>query len=161
MFGIEASGPGFALNSNLDVEDGHVFVLERAVWVELSIPNHIELPEPPLFLSVSLGRQDPEGMGANSSRTVGQDVRGEVHDLWFDFGPSHRVAFAIPGPDRYEINWWVSQRDPGSGASKSHSSFETPPRQVIQIEEGVERALFDIEPPEGEYEEALRKATKK
>ena len=148
--GISVSTPGFALTWIRPPVEAQTVTLTPCPWVTLILADDVELPPPPVFLSVSLGVPGPRGSVA-SARTAGIDARGEVQDVYLDFGLGRRVDIAAPGPGVYEVVWGLTRRDP-DGSFRAHSDFGFDDLRRLEIPpEG--RSRFEVEPAAGALEE--------
>lgn len=153
---IYAGARGFAIGSIPLFDDSGLaksgtIHLERCAWVELTIPDSLELPEGPLFLSVGLVTKRPGG--SSTPLTAGVDRRGSVFDHDFQFGDERRVRIAASGGPQFEVDWCLVH-DPGFG--RSVDWFQDGTGTITVNGEGDPTASFEISPVASKLAEAIR-----
>lgn len=149
---ISLAAPGFAMEDDLGPVAPKTLLLERCPWVELTVPDHVPLPEHPHFLAVGLAEETPRGFGV--AKTAGIDLRGPAFDLYFRFGDDRRVRIAAPDVREPRVEWYLVT-DTGSGASHRRLQQE---RQRITLDGSLDVQSFEVAPTPSAIEEALRAA---
>lgn len=150
--GISVSAVGFRYASVRPPVEAQTVTLARCPWVTLVLAKDVELPTPPLFLSVALGEPTPEG-GWGQGRTAGIDAWGEVHDIVFDFSTARRVEIAVPAGS-HDVVWGLTRRDP-DGSLRAHSAFGLDRMRRIEVPSEGEPSTFEVRPPQDDLELVL------